>query len=81
MKSGEYIYNFRYLSVSYFALVRFEEAELIANGVTSICWYPIDKIPQLAFDHQKIIEYGYSRLRNKLEYSPIAFDVYQQSLL
>ncbi|MDE5077927.1 MAG: NUDIX domain-containing protein [Trichodesmium sp. St16_bin4-tuft] len=71
----ESIGNFKYLSVSYFALVRFEEAELIANGVTSICWYPIDKIPQLAFDHQKIIEYGYSRLRNKLEYSPIAFDV------
>jgi len=68
-------YNCRYLSVSYFALVRFEEAKLIANEVTSIHWYPIDVIPQLAFDHQKIIEYGYSRLRNKLEYSPIAFDV------
>ncbi|NEQ41660.1 MAG: NUDIX hydrolase [Okeania sp. SIO3I5] len=68
-------YNCRYLSVSYFALVRFEEAELIANGVTSIRWYPVEKIPQLAFDHQKIIEYGYSRLRNKLEYSPVAFDV------
>ncbi|OZH51464.1 NUDIX hydrolase [Hydrocoleum sp. CS-953] len=71
----EFNYNCRYLSVSYFALVRFEEAELIANEVTSISWYPVEKIPQLAFDHQKIIEYGYSRLRNKLEYSPIAFDV------
>ena len=68
-------YDCRYLSVSYFALVRFEEAELIANGMTSIAWYPIDKIPHLAFDHQKIIEYGYSRLRNKVEYSPVAFDV------
>ncbi|MEM1169933.1 MAG: NUDIX domain-containing protein [Cyanobacteria bacterium P01_H01_bin.35] len=68
-------YNCRYLSVSYFALVRFEEAELIANEVRSISWYPVEQIPQLAFDHQKIIEYGYSRLRNKLEYSPVAFDV------
>ncbi len=74
MKSGEYIYNFRYLSVSYFALVRFEEAELIANGATSISWYPMDKIPQLAFNYKKIIEYGFSRLRNKLECCPIAFE-------
>lgn len=65
----------RYLSVSYFALVRFEEAELIANGLTGIAWYPLEKIPTLAFDHNQILQYGYRRLRNKLEYSPIAFEV------
>ncbi len=68
-------YNVRYLSVSYFALVRYEAAELIATGVGGIAWYPIDKLPELAFDHHQIITYGYQRLRNKLEYSPIAFDV------
>jgi ADP-ribose pyrophosphatase YjhB (NUDIX family) len=69
------IYGVRYLSVSYFALVRFEEAELIADGVSGIAWYPIKQLPQLAFDHNEILEYGYRRLRNKLEYSPVAFDV------
>lgn len=68
-------YGVRYLSVSYFALVRFPEAELIADGVSGIAWYPINQVPQLAFDHNKILEYGYRRLRNKLEYSPVAFDV------
>lgn len=68
-------YGVRYLSVSYFALVRFPEAELIADGVSGIAWYPITQVPQLAFDHNKILEYGYRRLRNKLEYSPVAFDV------
>jgi 8-oxo-dGTP diphosphatase len=68
-------FGVRYLSVSYFALVRFEEAELIAEGVSGIAWYPIEHLPQLAFDHNKIVEYGYRRLRNKLEYSPVAFDV------
>ncbi len=68
-------YDVRYLSVSYFALVRFEEAELIADGVTGIAWYPLEQVPQLAFDHNQILEYGYQRLRNKLEYSPVAFDV------
>jgi 8-oxo-dGTP diphosphatase len=68
-------FGVRYLSVSYFALVRFEEAELIANSLNSTAWYIIQKVPQLAFDHNQILAYGYRRLRNKLEYSPIAFDV------
>lgn len=68
-------YAVRYLSVSYFALVRFEEAELIADGVTGIAWYPVKQVPQLAFDHNKILAYGHRRLRNKLEYSPVAFEV------
>jgi ADP-ribose pyrophosphatase YjhB (NUDIX family) len=68
-------YGVRYLSVSYFALVRFEEAELIADGVTGIAWYPVKQVPKLAFDHHEILAYGHRRLRNKLEYSPVAFDV------
>jgi ADP-ribose pyrophosphatase YjhB (NUDIX family) len=68
-------YGVRYLSVSYFALVRFAEAELIADGVSGIAWYPLEQVPELAFDHNQILEYGHRRLRNKLEYSPVAFDV------
>lgn len=68
-------YGTRYLSVSYFALVRYAEAELIADGVTGIAWYPMNDLPKLAFDHEQILEYGYRRLRNKLEYSPVAFEV------
>jgi ADP-ribose pyrophosphatase YjhB (NUDIX family) len=68
-------YDVRYLSVSYFALVRFEEAELIADRLTGIAWYPVKQVPQLAFDHNEILAYGHRRLRNKLEYSPVAFEV------
>ncbi|MBV8885320.1 MAG: NUDIX hydrolase, partial [Chroococcidiopsidaceae cyanobacterium CP_BM_RX_35] len=68
-------YGVRYLSVSYFALVRFEEAELIADGVSGIAWYPVKQVPQLAFDHNQVLSYGHRRLRNKLEYSPVAFEV------
>ncbi|QNP30558.1 NUDIX hydrolase [Cylindrospermopsis curvispora] len=68
-------YGVRYLSVSYFALVRFEEAELITNKVAGTAWHPVKKIPELAFDHDQIINYGHKRLKNKLEYSPVAFDV------
>jgi len=68
-------YDMRYLSVSYFALVRFEEAELIADGMSGIAWYPVKQVPNLAFDHSQILSYGHRRLRNKLEYSPVAFEV------
>ncbi len=65
----------RYLSVSYFALVRLAEAELIAEGVSGIAWYPLSQVPELAFKQNRILEYGHRRLCNKLEYSPVAFDV------
>ncbi len=68
-------YGVRYLSVSYFALVRFDEAELIADRVSGIAWYPVKQVPELAFDHDQILAYGHRRLRNKLEYSPVAFEV------
>ncbi|YAI82478.1 MAG: NUDIX hydrolase [cyanobacterium endosymbiont of Rhopalodia sterrenbergii] len=69
-------FGVRYISVSYFALVRFEEAELLSiNHYNRTTWYIIQKVPQLVFDHNQILNYGYQRLRNKLEYSPIAFEI------
>ncbi|PZD74565.1 Nicotinate-nucleotide adenylyltransferase [Acaryochloris thomasi RCC1774] len=65
----------RYLSVSYFAVVRYEEAILMSDERHLISWHPIGQIPPLAFDHAQILAYGHNRLRNKLEYSPVAFDV------
>jgi 8-oxo-dGTP diphosphatase len=68
-------FGVRYLSVSYFALVRYEEAEIIAKSVDNITWYKVNQVPKLAFDHDQILKYGWNRLKNKLQYSPIAFDV------
>ena len=68
-------FGVRYLSVSYFALVRYEEAKIINNTNYNVSWYKVNEIPTLAFDHDKILNYGGHRLKNKLQYSPIAFDV------
>lgn len=65
----------RYLSVSYFALVRFADARLIHHGSSPIAWHCLAQLPTLAFDHDQILAYGHHRLRNKLEYSPVAFEV------
>ncbi len=72
---GDVTEGLRYLSVSYFALVRLAEAELIADGVSGIAWYPLSQVPELAFKQNRILQYGHRRLCNKLEYSPVAFDV------
>ncbi len=68
----------RYLSVSYFALIRFEDAQPIQNQGGNIAWHPVYEPPQLAFDQNQILQYGHRRLCNKLEYSPVAFDVLPQ---
>ncbi|MEO0927230.1 MAG: NUDIX domain-containing protein [Cyanobacteria bacterium J06629_2] len=68
-------FGVRYLSVSYFALVRYEAAKIINRDDYDIAWYKVHEIPKLAFDHDKILKYGWNRLKNKLQYSPIAFDV------
>lgn len=68
-------YGVRYLSVSYFALIRYEDAQLMSKNLSQVSWHNVAAIPTLAFDHNQILDYGYQRLRNKLEYSPIAFEV------
>ena len=74
-RENETSYEQRYLSVSYFALVRYEDTNLITKDNQKAVWHLLKETPQLAFDHNRILEYGYQRLRNKLEYSPIAFKV------
>lgn len=61
----------RVVSVVYWALVRSDEAELATEG-ENVRWFPADELPELAFDHNRIVDYALWRLRNKLEYSQIA---------
>ncbi len=65
----------RTISVAYFALVNSDKLKLKTKEefYSAIQWHPLDKLPSLAFDHKKIIQYGYQRLQAKLEYSNIAY--------
>lgn len=64
----------RIITASYLALVRQEGLELKANSDASgLAWWPVNELPPLAFDHARIITYGYQRLKYKIEYSPAAF--------
>ena len=61
----------RVVSMVYWALVRPEQAER-AEESENVRWFPADDLPELAFDHNLIIEYALWRLRTKMEYSRIA---------
>ncbi|HWD62482.1 MAG TPA: NUDIX domain-containing protein [Humibacter sp.] len=61
----------RMVSVVYWALVRSEEAARATVG-QNVRWFPADELPELAFDHNLIVDYALWRLRTKMEYSRIA---------
>ena len=61
----------RVVSVVYWALVQSDEAARATAG-PNVRWVPADTLPELAFDHNRIVEYALWRLRNKVEYAQIA---------
>ncbi len=61
----------RVVSIVYWALVAQDEIA-DAYECENVSWFAADKLPNLAFDHNLIVEYALSRLRNKMEYSRIA---------
>lgn len=64
----------RVITVTYLALSENKDWKLRSSGdVSESCFFSVNKLPELAFDHKKIINYGIERLRNKLGYSNIAF--------
>ena len=66
----------RVISVAYYALVDASNLEIKADtDADKVQWYKIDEIPSLAFDHNLIIEKAILRLKAKLTYEPIGFDL------
>jgi 8-oxo-dGTP diphosphatase len=61
-------------SVTYLALVS-PTTIPETKGTQHPKWFSTKKLPKLAFDHKKIIEYAKERLAGKVEYTTIAFGV------
>jgi 8-oxo-dGTP diphosphatase len=61
----------RVVSIVYWALVAGDEADRAIQS-ENVQWFTADNLPELAFDHNLIVDYALWRLRTKLEYSRIA---------
>ena len=69
----------RVVSVAYFGLVRPKDYQLNATtDAESAAWFNIKKLPKLAFDHKQILEIAIKRLRGKLAYEPVGFELLEK---
>lgn len=72
----------RVISVAYYALVDASNLEIKADtDAERVQWFKIDEIPTLAFDHNLILKKGIERLKAKLTYEPIGFDLLPEEFL
>ena len=66
----------RVVSVAYYALVKLADFKTkAATDAADARWFPISKVPKLAFDHADLLAMALSRLRGKLRYQPIGFEL------
>jgi 8-oxo-dGTP diphosphatase len=66
----------RVITVAYFAAVPGSSIVPCAAGdADRVCWWSIYHLPPLAFDHAEILHYALTRLRYKLEYTAVGFEL------
>ena len=66
----------RVVTVAYYALINLSEHKIKATtDARDAAWFPADDTPKLAFDHGKILEVALARLKGKLRYEPIGFEL------
>ena len=66
----------RVVSVTYYGVVRPKDYHISANtDAEDVAWFNINKLPKLAFDHKHIVDTAIKRLRGKMAYEPIGFEL------
>ena len=66
----------RVVSVAYYALVNLIDHNLqAATDARDAGWFGVHDVPTLAFDHVDILHMALDRLRGKLRYQPIGFEL------
>jgi len=67
------------VSVGYYALVSPDKHRVVAaTDARQARWFPVDSLPRLAFDHARILKTALDRIRGKLTYAPIGFELLPQ---
>jgi 8-oxo-dGTP diphosphatase len=66
----------RVVSIAHYALVKLAAHETkAATDAADARWFPVSKVPKLAFDHGEILTVALARLKGKVRYQPIGFEL------
>lgn len=66
----------RVITIGYYALINMNHYNPQAGYTAEkLEWHPINKLPDLAFDHNEIIEAGHRILKRKIRLEPIGFNL------
>jgi 8-oxo-dGTP diphosphatase len=64
------------VSVAHYALVKLSDHRAkAATDAANAQWFPVSKLPKLAFDHADIPRTALTRLQGKVRYQPIGFEL------
>lgn len=66
----------RVITIAYYSLITIDDVELHAAGVAQeVAWHNVSDISTLAFDHERIVEVAYARLKRSIRSRPIGFEL------
>jgi 8-oxo-dGTP diphosphatase len=66
----------RVVTVAYYALVKLSDHKVrAATDAADAAWFALTDLPDLAFDHAEIVDVALERLRGKVRYQPIGFEL------
>lgn len=68
----------RVITVAYYAMIRLggdKALKPISNYAKRAQWVSVRELPKLAFDHQAIFEKGLEKVKRKIKYLPLAFEL------
>lgn len=69
----------RVVTVAYYALVKLSNHRVRgATDARNAAWFSLTDLPRLAFDHDAIVETALERLKGKVRYEPIGFELLPQ---
>lgn len=69
----------RVVTVAYYALVNLKEHQVkAASDASDANWFDINALPPLGFDHDRVVDIALHRLKNKVRYEPIGFELLPQ---
>ena len=66
----------RVVTVAHYALVKLSEQRVkAATDARDAAWFAVTDLPRLAFDHDRIVESAHERLKGKVRYQPVGFEL------